>query len=57
MTGKEIAGQRGGTMNTNVKQSVRSPLASIGRRVAALVAECNYAQTQLGSLRNTPSHF
>jgi len=44
-------------MNTNVKQSVRSPLASIGRRVAALVAECNYAQTQLGSLRNTPSHF
>jgi hypothetical protein len=29
-------------------------LARIGRRVAAIVAECNYAQTRLTSLRNTP---
>jgi hypothetical protein len=38
-------------MNQNVKQS---PLARIGRRVAAIVAECNYAQAQVSSLRNTP---
>jgi len=32
-------------------------LARIGRRVAAIVAECNYAQTQLASARNTPARF
>lgn len=44
-------------MNHNVTQSVRGPLARIGRRVAAIVAECNYAQTRVTSLRNTPAHF
>ena len=44
-------------MNHNVTQGVLGPLARIGRRVAAIVAECNYAQTQLTSLRNTPSRF
>jgi hypothetical protein len=44
-------------MNHNVKQDVRGPLARIGRRVAAIVAECNYAQTRLTSPLNTPEHF
>lgn len=44
-------------MNHNVTQSVRGSLARIGRRVSAIVAECNYAQTQLTSLRNTPARF
>jgi len=42
-------------MNHNVRQGVRGPLARFGRRVAAIVAECNYAQTQVASLRNTPA--
>jgi hypothetical protein len=57
VTGEEIAGNRGGTMNYHVTQSVRAPLARIGRRVAAIVAECNYAQTRLTSLRNTSARF
>jgi hypothetical protein len=44
-------------MNHHVIQGVRGPLARIGRRVAAIVAECNYAQTRLTSLRNTPARF
>jgi hypothetical protein len=44
-------------MNHIVTQSVRGPLARIGRRVAAIVAECNYAQTRVASLRDTPAHF
>jgi hypothetical protein len=44
-------------MNHSVTQSIRSPLARIGRRVAAIVAECNYAQTRITSLRNTPTRF
>ena len=44
-------------MSHNVTQGTRSPLARIGRRIAAIVAECNYAQTQLVSLRNTPERF
>jgi hypothetical protein len=40
-------------MNHKVTQDVRGPLARFGRRVAAIVAECNYAQTQMSSLRNT----
>ena len=44
-------------MTRTVTQSVRSPLARIGRRVAAIVAECNYAQTRLASPRNTPARF
>ncbi len=57
VTGEEMAGNRGGMMNHNVRQGVRGPLARIGRRVAAIVAECNYAQTQVTSLRNTPARF
>jgi hypothetical protein len=44
-------------MNHNLSQSVRGPLARIGRRIAAIVAECNYAQMRLTSLRNTPERF
>jgi hypothetical protein len=44
-------------MNHNVTQDVQGPLARIGRRVAAIVAECNNAQTRLTSLRNTPERF
>jgi hypothetical protein len=44
-------------MNHNVTHDVQGPLARIGRRVAAIVAECNYAQARLTSLRNTPERF
>jgi hypothetical protein len=44
-------------MNNHVTQGVRAPLARIGRRVAAVVAECNYAQAQLASARHAPAHF
>ena len=44
-------------MNHNVTQDVRGPLARIGRRVAAIVAECNYAQTRLASPQHTPEHY
>jgi hypothetical protein len=44
-------------MNHTVAQSTRGPLARIGRRVAAIVAECNYAQARVDSLRNTPSAY
>ena len=44
-------------MNHNVTQGVRGPLARIGRRIAAIVAEANYAQTRVTSLRNTPARF
>ena len=54
VTGEEMAGNQGGTMNHNV---TLSPLARFGRRVAAIVAECNYAQTQVTSLRNTSARI
>ncbi len=44
-------------MNHNVTQGIRGPLARIGRRVVAIVTECNYAQTRLISLQNTPERF
>jgi hypothetical protein len=44
-------------MNHHVTQGLRAPLARIGRRVAAIVAECNYAQTRMTSLRDTPARF
>jgi hypothetical protein len=40
-------------MNSNT----RSPLARITRRVAAIVAECNYAQNRMTSLQNTSGRF
>jgi hypothetical protein len=48
---------RGGTMTHIVTQGVRGSLAGISRRVAAIVAECNYAQTRVTSLRNTPGAY
>jgi hypothetical protein len=57
VTDEELARNRGGTMNHNVKQGVRGPLARIGLRVAAIVAECNYAQARLASLRDTPARI
>jgi hypothetical protein len=57
MTGEQMAGDRGGMMNTTVTQGVPGPLARIGRRLAAIVAECNDAQTRLTSARNTPARF
>jgi hypothetical protein len=44
-------------MNHNVTQGAGSSLARIGRRVAAFVAECNYAATRVSSSRNTPALF
>jgi len=44
-------------MNHHMAQGVLSPLARIGRRVGAIVAECNYAQARLTSLRNTPGAY
>lgn len=40
-------------MSHNTTQGVQGPLSRIGRRVRSIVAECNYAQTRLASLRNT----
>ena len=44
-------------MNRNVTQDVQGPLARIRQRVAAIVAECNYAQNRLASPRNTPARY
>jgi hypothetical protein len=44
-------------MNHNMTQGIRGPLARIGRRIATIVADCNYAETRLTSLRNTPERF
>jgi hypothetical protein len=57
VTAEEMAGNRGGKMNHTVTQGERGPLARFGRRVAAIIAECNYAQTRVTSLRNTPATY
>lgn len=44
-------------MNQTVTHAAWSPLARIGRRVAAIVAECNYAQARVTCLRNTPGAY
>jgi hypothetical protein len=44
-------------MNHNATRSARTRLARLGRRITAIVAECNYAQTRVTSLRNTPSAY
>ena len=44
-------------MNRNMTQDVQGPLARIRQRVAAIVAECNYAQTRLASPQHTPEHY
>jgi hypothetical protein len=57
VTGQQMAGNRGGTMNRKLTQGVPGPLARIGRRVAAIVAECNYAHSRLVSAQDTPARF
>jgi hypothetical protein len=57
VTGEELTRNLGETMNHNVTQGAASPLARIVRRVGAIVAECNYAQARLTSLRNTPGAY
>ena len=44
-------------MSHTVTQGTRNPLAHFTQRVAAIVAECNYAQTRVTSLRNTPGAY
>ena len=44
-------------MNYNVTQGIQGRLARIGRRVAAIIAECNDAQARVTSLRSTPERF
>jgi hypothetical protein len=44
-------------MNHHVTQGVPAPLTRIARRIATIVAECNYAQARLISGRNTPARF
>ena len=44
-------------MNTATTHTRRRPFARIIDAVAAFVAECNYAQTRLTSLQNTPARF
>ena len=44
-------------MNHNVTQGARGPLTRMGRRVAAIVAECNYAQTRVDNLRKSPTRI
>ena len=44
-------------MNHNVTQDARGPLGRIVRRVGAIVAECNYAQTRLTTLLTTPDAY
>jgi hypothetical protein len=57
VTGEEMAGNRGGKMNHNVTQRTQGPLARFGRRVAAIVAELNYAQNRVASAQHTPEHY
>ena len=44
-------------MNHTVTQGAGGPLARIGLRPVAIVAECNHAATRVTILRNTPSLF
>ena len=44
-------------MNTASTHKNRRPFALAIDAVTAIVAECNYAQTRVTSLRNTPARF
>jgi hypothetical protein len=44
-------------MNHHVTQNAGTPLARIGRRITAILAECNYAQFRMTTLRNTPAAY
>jgi hypothetical protein len=48
---------QGRRQNTAKEKTMTHTLARIGRRFAAIVAECNYAQNRATSLRNTPERF
>ena len=37
--------------------TLTSPLARFGRRVAEIVAECNYAQRRMLALRTSPDRY
>lgn len=41
----------------NRTHNTQGPLARIGRRIAAFVAEANAAQTRLASPQHTPDHY
>ncbi|HXL90739.1 MAG TPA: hypothetical protein VN969_17460 [Streptosporangiaceae bacterium] len=41
-------------MSSTITQSI---LGRIGRRIAAIVADCNYAETRLAGLQHTPERF
>jgi hypothetical protein len=41
----------------NHDQTHGAHLARIGRRVIALVTECNYAQTRVSNAQHTPERF
>jgi hypothetical protein len=43
-------------MNQNTTQSLVS-LGRLGRRVAAIIAECNYAQRRMTALRTAPDTY
>jgi hypothetical protein len=44
-------------MTPNVTQGLRASLARVGRHIAGITAECNYAQYRLTSLRDTPGAY
>jgi hypothetical protein len=44
-------------MNTASAHENRRPFASVIDAIASFFAECNYAQTRLTSLRDTPARF
>jgi hypothetical protein len=44
-------------MNRTMTHDVQGPLARIRQRVAAFVAECNYAQSRLASAQHTPERY
>jgi len=44
-------------MNIASAHKARRSFAQVIESIAAIVAECNYAQTRLTSLRNTPARF
>jgi hypothetical protein len=53
-TGEVMTGNRGGTMSSTVTPG---PLARIGRRIVAIIADCNYVQDRMTSLQHTPERF
>jgi len=44
-------------MNQHVTQDRQGAMARFGRRVVALVTECNYAQNRLSNAQHTPERY